>query len=174
MSILYEEIYKLKNLLRKGWIIRNISDKQTGRVESDAEHTFSMAILALEIMSKEKLNLDELKVLKMTMYHELCEIDAGDHVPQEVIKQEINKEEKYNIEKACAERISRECNMPEILTLWLEFEEGKTREAKFVKAIDKLDAVMQSKIYDKQNGTNCFQKFYEYSKDIIKPFKKHI
>ena len=39
---LYEDIYKLKNLLRSGWTKRHAHSK-LGRVESDAEHTFSMA-----------------------------------------------------------------------------------------------------------------------------------
>ena len=52
MSKLYEEIFKLKTVLRKGWLMRGAADKESGRVESDAEHTFSMALLALEIMAK--------------------------------------------------------------------------------------------------------------------------
>ena len=55
MTKLYEEIYKLKNLQRSGWLMRNAHDSKTNRVESDAEHTFSMSMLALEIISKEKL-----------------------------------------------------------------------------------------------------------------------
>ena len=85
----YEEIAKMKNILRKGWLIRNVAEKCGGRVESDAEHTFSMILLALEIMSKRKLNLNQEKVLKMIAYHELCEIDYGDHTPMDNIpKQE--------------------------------------------------------------------------------------
>ena len=47
----YEEIAKLKTTLRKGWLMRNVGE--FARVESDAEHTFSMMMLALEIMSRE-------------------------------------------------------------------------------------------------------------------------
>ena len=50
--------------------------------------------------------------------------------------------------------------MPEILTLWQEFEEGKTLEAQFVKEMDKLDAIMQSKIYaDSENRQDVFKVF---------------
>lgn len=137
----YDEIAKLKNILRKGWIIRNIGDH--ARVESDAEHTFSIIMLALEVMQKKDLKLDQLKVIKMIAYHELCEIDAGDTTPFD----HVSKEEKYKKELACVERLTKEYNMPEIKTLWLEFEENKTLEAQFVKKIDKYDAVMQSKVY---------------------------
>lgn len=170
MSRLYEEIYKLKNILRKGWLMRGAKDAETGRVESDAEHTFSMAILAIEIMQKENLQLDELKVIKMVLFHELCEIDAGDHTPFE----DLTKEQKFKMEKAGVERIARECEMPEILQIWLEFEKGETHEAKFVKAVDKLDAIMQSKIYGGGEKSDLFNEFFNYSKNKIGPFKKHL
>lgn len=58
--------------------------------------------------------------------------------------------------------------MPEILTLWQEFEEGKTPEAQFVKEMDKLDAIMQSKIYvDSENRQDVFEVFKNYSLDIF-------
>lgn len=168
--LLYEEIFKLKSLLRKGWIIREACDKN-GRYESDAEHCFSMAILALEIMHKENLNLDEAKVLKMILYHELCEIDVGDYTPFD----NITKKEKYNQELIATTRIAQKCDMPEILELWLEFEENKTPEAQFVKKLDKLDAVMQSKIYSNIKGDNStFEQFYSHSEEKVKEFERFI
>lgn len=168
MSKLYEEIYKLKNILRKGWVIRGACDKQTNRVESDAEHTFSMAILALEILHKENLKLDELKVIKMCLYHEICEVDNGDVTPYD----NITKQQKYAQEYNCIKRIADECDMPEILEIWCEFENGETKEAKFVKIIDKLDAVMQSKIYSDKGL--LFDEFYKNAEQIIKDYKKYI
>ena len=169
MSNLYSEIFKLKQELRKGWIERNVCCNN--RVESDAEHIFSCSILALEIMEKERLNLDKLKVLKMLLYHELGEIDYGDHTPQE----HISKEEKHQKEKVCLERISKECKNPEILKLWLEFEERKTPESIFVYEMDKLDAIVQSKIYaQKCNKPQVFEEFYNNNKLIAKKYKKYI
>lgn len=163
----YQEIAKLKNVLRKGWVVRDIKG-ENGRVESDAEHTFSMVLLSLEMINKFKLKLDQEKVMKMVLYHELCEIDYGDHTPMD----KITKEEKYLGELKCIQRLSRQYNMPEILTLWQEFEEGKTPEAQFVKEMDKLDAIMQSKIYaDSENRQDVFEVFKNYSLDI---FNKYI
>ena len=116
----YEEIAKLKTTLRKGWLMRNVGEHT--RVENDGEHTFSMMMLALEFMSKEKTELDQQKVLKMIAYHELCEIDAGDTTPFD----NVTKEEKYKRELKCIERLASEYNMPEIKELWLEFEENTT------------------------------------------------
>ena len=65
--------------------------------------------------------------------------------------------------------------MPEILELWLEFEENKTPEAKFVKRIDKLEAIKQSQVYSRQIENNdLFYEFYSQSKDIIGDYKKYL
>lgn len=158
----YSEIAKLKNILRKGWLMRNVGDYQ--RVESDAEHTFSMLMIALEVMAKEKLELDQLKVLKMIAYHELCEIDVGDITPYD----HISKEDKYKRELACIERLSNQYNLPEIKEIWLEFEENSTPEAKFVKNIDRYDAVMQSKIYAETMGKDIYNEFHNNCKEAEK------
>ena len=173
MSKFYSEIYKLKNVLRKGWLIRNAHNIETGRVESDAEHTFSMCMLAMEIMSKSDKykNLDQLKVYKMILVHELCEIDAGDHTPYD----NISKQEKYDMEFACVKRIAEQCDMPELLDLWQEFEKKESNEAMFVKKIDRLDAIIQAKIYSKEiKDEDLFNQFKNYSKTIADEFEEYI
>lgn len=164
---LYREIFNLKTTLRKGWVIRNACDK-VGRYESDAEHCFSMAMLALDIMNKEKLKLDQTKVIKMALFHELGEIDVGDITPHD----KVPAQEKHNKELACVKRIAEVCKMPEILELWLEFEENKTPEAQFVRKMDKLDAVMQSKIYAEKNGCDSiYNEFKTSSAPLIEGYE---
>lgn len=61
--------------------------------------------------------------------------------------------------------------MPEIFNLWVEFEKGDTKEAQIVKKIDKLDAVMQSKIYSEENNNEkLFDEFYTFSIEQLKEF----
>ena len=148
----YKEICKLKHVLRKGYVIKNMP----GRIESDAEHCFSMQMLALEILSKNNLNLDQFKVLKMIAYHELGETEVGDIT----IHDNVSKEEKYKMELEVITKISKQAKMPEIKELWLEFEENKTPEAQFVKLIDRYDAVLYSKVYkDEQGISAAFDEF---------------
>ena len=156
----YEEVFALKNVIRRGWILRDVE----GRLESDAEHTMSMVFLAIYLMQKNDLKLDELKVIKMAAFHELCEIDAGDVTPVD----HIDKKTKYENELRAIERISSEYDMPEIKELWLEFEENKTPEAQFVKKLDKFDAVMQAKIYSEKGlaKPEVYEEFYQNSKKI--------
>ncbi|MBO5954789.1 MAG: HD domain-containing protein [Clostridia bacterium] len=166
MTRLFDEIFKMKNLLRRGWILREIPN----RTESDAEHCYSMIMLALEIMSKNDLKLDQVKVLKMIAYHELGEIDAGDIT----IVDNVSKKEKYDKELAGVKRIAKEYDMPEILELWLEFEENKTPEAQFVKKLDKFDCVLQSKVYSEiYDRPEVFEEFKTNGKDYYSEMKKY-
>lgn len=171
MSKFYEEIYKLKQILRRGWLLQGV-DKFV-RAESDAEHTFSTAMLSMEIMHKDPKyqNLDQLKVLKMVLVHELCEIDAGDTTPYD----NVSKEEKFKVERKSEKRIATECGMPEIFDLWKEFEQNSTPEAQFVKKMDRLDAIIQAKIYSKiANNKNVFLSFVERSPQVAEEFKEYI
>lgn len=65
--------------------------------------------------------------------------------------------------------------MPELLELWLEYKEGRSPEGLFVSKMDKLDAILQSKIYSDQLQDNdeLFNEFYEFSKEYIKDFDKY-
>jgi len=162
---LFDEIFKMKNLLRRGWTMRDVPN----RTESDAEHCYSMIMLALEIMSKNDLKLDQLKVLKMIAYHELGEIDTGDITPVD----KIERKEKYQKELVGVTRISEEYEMPEILELWLEFEENKTPEAQFVKKLDKFDCVLQSKVYSEiYHKPELFEEFKSNGKAYYDDMKK--
>ena len=165
MKKLFDEIFQLKNVLRRGWLQREVPN----RTESDAEHCFSMIVLALEIMAKNDLTLDQLKVLKMIAYHELGEIDAGDIT----IVDNVDKSDKYKKELEGVKRISQEYEMPEILDLWLEFEENKTPEAEFVKRLDKFDCVLQSKVYsDLYDKPELFEEFRTNNNAYYQEIKK--
>ncbi len=165
MAKLFDEVFKMKNLLRRGWTIREVPN----RTESDAEHCYSMIMLALELMSKNDLKLDELKVLKMIAYHEIGEIDAGDFTPVD----NITRKEKYEKEYIGVKRISDQYEMPEILALWEEFEENKTPEAQFVKKLDKFDCVLQSKVYSEMyNKPELFEEFKSNGKEYYEHMKK--
>lgn len=165
MTKLFDEIFKMKNLLRRGWTLRNIPN----RTESDAEHCFSMIVLALEIMAKNDLKLDQLKVVKMIAYHEIGEIDAGDFTPVD----NITKKEKYEKEYACVKRIAEQYEMPEILELWQEFEANTTLEAQFVKKLDKFDCVLQSKVYSEiYDKPELFEEFKTNGKAYYDDMKK--
>jgi len=120
----------LKNELRHSWTSK---DKQ----ESVAEHCWRMSIMALAIAPELDEKIDLCKVLKMAAIHDLGEIAAGD-VPAFDTK---GKEEQQKIEKESMNELGKD--FPDILSLWQEAEECKTQEAKFVRALDKLEVRIQ-------------------------------
>ena len=91
----YMKYNQLKNIYRQGWLKVRIGLEHKDKCESVADHSFSVALLALTIIEKNKLNLDAFKCIKMGIIHELGEIYAGDYTPYD----EITKEEKHIKEK---------------------------------------------------------------------------
>lgn len=121
------------------------------KCESVGDHTFAVALFGMMIAKKYFPKLDMTKVVKMSLVHELGEIDGGDITPYDG----ISGEEKYKIEKAGIEKMFEDFQEgQEYLELWEEFEGNKTEEAKFVKQIDKLEMAMQAAVYAKQYGKN--------------------
>ncbi len=164
---LYNKLYKLKNLERRGWLLREVKDPITNTTESVAEHSFSMCMLALEIINKKGLRLNQEKVLKMCLFHDLSEIECGDITPFD----NITKEQKFKQERTAIKKISNLFGSREVEEIWLEFEENITDEAKFVKIIDKLDAVKQAKVYSqKLNRPEIFEEFYNNAFEVIKDY----
>lgn len=138
---------KIKNKLRSGWNDEhwNISCE---RRESVAEHVYGTCILAISLYPyyDTKINLD--KVLKMLIIHELSENLIQDFTPAE----NISKEEKLKLEhEAILKVIGEFVNKNELIDLILEFDECKTPEARFAFQCDKLEADIQSKIYQDKN-----------------------
>ncbi len=130
---------QLKMELRHSWL-------SNGRQESVAEHSWRMSLMLMLIESKIPRPFNYLKALKMTVVHDLVEIYAGDIPVFEFSNSAVGREKKRQNEIAAMNRIVSELNLPiglEIQNLWLEYEENETKEAKVIKALDKLEAQLQ-------------------------------
>jgi len=126
-------LYKLKDINRRGRVQK--------RNESSAEHTYSSIILAEYFLKKEK-NINAERAKKIILYHDLCEIYAGDTFTLDEKKREEKEKEEDKAIKKLLKEAPKEMQK-EIKSAWKEFREQKTREAKFAKAIDALDPVIQ-------------------------------
>lgn len=165
----YDELYALKKLVRTGWKLTLPAEQL--RLESDAEHIFSCVMLALKIINDEKLVLNQEKVIKILLYHEIGEIEVGDFT----IRDKITKEEKYRLEQSAVQKFAKKYDMPEVIELWEEFEAEKTPEAKFCKMIDKLDTVIQAKEFSDDIGEKePFTEFFKTSASKIKGYEHKI
>ncbi len=116
-----------------------------GRPENNAEHSWSVAFIIMILDTRlEKefgVKLDQTKMLKMALLHDLAELETEDTKPWEPEKR-IKKEEK---ERSAIQNIVK--NLPkdlskDVLELWEECEKKETLEAKIVKSIDRLDPML--------------------------------
>ena len=132
---------RLKKELRHSWL----SD---GRRESVAEHSWLMALMALLVHRrlKEPVRLDRL--LAMIIVHDLAEAEVGD-IPY--FETGARKDAKAAAERAAMDRFAERLPSPEgaaIRELWLEFEEGRTPEARLARALDHLEVQVQHNLAD--------------------------
>ena len=130
------EIDQLKQVLRQSWLV------DASRQETDAEHSWHIAIIAL--LFKEYANtqtLDLFKVVQMLLIHDIVEIDAGDTF----IYDTAQAENKGIREQEAAQRLFGllpSDQQQEFQKLWEEFEAQASPEAKFARAIDSMQPLI--------------------------------
>ncbi|MBR3059537.1 MAG: HD domain-containing protein [Oscillospiraceae bacterium] len=129
------EIDKEKNIFRQTHLSGH------GRRENDAEHAWHMAIMAYLLREYANEHVDITRVMLMCLIHDLVEIDAGDTYAYDT---EGRKTQKAR-EDAAKERLFSllpEDQRDELTTLFEEFEEGRTAEAWYVRAMDNLQPLI--------------------------------
>ncbi|KAL5282147.1 HDDC2 family protein [Megaselia abdita] len=106
----------------------------------------------------DSLKLDRLKCMQLALVHDLAESIVGDITPF----CGVSKEQKRNMEMKAMEDICKliEPKGNQIMELFLEYEEGKSSEANFVKDLDRLDMVLQAFEYERRD--NCISKHQEF------------
>jgi len=134
------KVEKLKSTIRySGRAIK-------GRQESSAEHSWRLTLMVFVFADELKLDLDVNHAVRIAIVHDLPEAIAGDVDALDVYDGKVSKEEKENMEISAMEelRISLPDKLgSEVYDLWQEYVNGKTREAKFVKALDKIETLTQ-------------------------------
>jgi len=130
------EALKLKSLPRTGWLRAGIENP-----ESVAAHSWGVAWLSLVLCPP---NLDRGRVLEMATIHDLAEVRVGDITPHD----SVSRDDKHRMEdEAMDDLLEVMCHRDELKALWDEYEAGKSKEARFVKQMDKLDMALQAQEY---------------------------
>jgi putative hydrolases of HD superfamily len=163
------KIGKLKRMERVCWKVLGIK-----KGESVAEHIFSTSLLAW-IFGKEKKHLNQTKLLKMALVHEISAAIIGDTIPylekitwqkKENFKKWLRflKEEKtkkfikqYDKEKNAMEKLTLSLEpelRKEIVNLWEEYRNVSSSEANFLNQINVLAVLFQGIIYHKKYKIN--------------------
>ena len=148
----------LKTQPRTGWIDRGIPLIET---ESIADHMYRMSIIAMAVPST-KVNID--KCVKIALVHDIAEALVGDITPfGGVTKEEKHRREFETIEYL--ELLVEGYNSrfaQEMKELWLDYEEIRCLEARYVKDIDKLEMIQQAWDYEQEHGLKYdLSEFYE-------------
>lgn len=147
---------RLKQIKRTGWIEAGLTQS-----ESVADHTYRTTILSMILADIE--SLDTLKILRMSLLHDLPEAIIGDLTPLQKTKETKEKEEDamYQILDTIPE-----IQMKLYLSTWNEYKEGKTKEAKLVQQIDKIEMALQAKEYSNFcSPKNSLDKFIKTAKE---------
>lgn len=172
------EIDKEKNIFRQTHLSGH------GRNENDAEHAWHMAIMAWLLREYANEEVDIARVMLMCLIHDVVEIDAGDTYAYD----EEGKKTQKAREEAAKERIYSllPADQKEALsTLFEEFEDGRTAEARFARAMDNLQplllnnsngggdwrehGVAAAQVYGRQKGTKAgSEALYKVTDAIIR------
>lgn len=149
---------KLKTVFRHSWIeispTRNWSSAATEehakaltayRRESTADHSWRITLMALLWADQLDVAINKDRAMKIALVHDIAEALAGD-IP--VHHQSVEAKSKHHEAESQAMEtmigvLTPDIASNEIYQYWLEYEEQKTPEARFVKAIDKLEAFIQ-------------------------------
>ena len=150
------EVDKEKEVFRQSFLCSG------SRRENDAEHAWHMALMAMILQEYSNEDVDLLKVIEMLVIHDIVEIDAGDTYAYDVEGLKSQEER----EKKAADRIFG--LLPEdqrdwMMDLFHEFEAGDTPEARFAKALDNVQPVMQN---DASDGRDWREKGIHLSQAI--------
>lgn len=179
---IFDFLHKIENL--KSTLRYNKTT--SGRKESTAEHTWRLALITFIIADELKLNIDVNKAIKIALVHDLAEALTGDIDAILIAEGKFSKDEKkrqeieaiMNLQHTLPEVIGKE-----ISDLWHEYNDCETKEAKFVKALDKIETLTQLaesgyKIYDKPefiaNYANKSVKSFPELSEMLKIVKRKL
>lgn len=135
-------VYRLKDEIRAGWVIRAIAEP-----ESVADHSWGTALLCL--LNAEEAGVDADPATRMALVHDIAEAEVGD-IPRRVDEsdQPVSRAEKARREH---EAIARLAGGPldGAVELWREYEAGETPVARFVRDMNLIDMCLQALYYER-------------------------
>lgn len=131
-------IEQLKHELRHSWTSK-------GRQESVADHSWRVALMLIICAPYLDKKIDLLKALKLAILHDIGEAKIGDRHYLDIINDATEKETRSRLEMQAVNELTLllgdEGNS--IASLWAEFENKTSEEAKIVYFIDKLEVCVQ-------------------------------
>ncbi|HKO66137.1 MAG TPA: HD domain-containing protein [Candidatus Nitrosocosmicus sp.] len=143
LSNIIEYFYRLKELPRTGWKQK----LDIANAESVASHTLLMIVLVFFFSEKYGYSCKKIiKLVEMTLIHDLAESIIGDITPET-----MNKNTKSKLENEAFNVIIQKINSKSLKNryseLWHEYQSEKSFESKCIHLLDKLEMVLQANYY---------------------------
>jgi putative hydrolase of HD superfamily len=114
------------------------------RRENSAEHSWHLTVLALILAEYAPAGTDLARVVAMLALHDLVEVDAGD---LSAYAPEADQARQHAAEVAAADRLFGLLppdQVGSLRQLWDDFEERGTVEARFARALDRLQPMLEN------------------------------
>ncbi|NQU78856.1 HD domain-containing protein [Candidatus Woesearchaeota archaeon] len=139
-------------------------------IDSTADHVYGLMAFAEYFFQKVSC-LDRYKVMKIILYHDLVEIETGDVVFDDKKGRETKEEEESVAIALLSDKIPVSLKS-DFLEIAKEYNDASSREAQFVKAIDKIEPMIHCARLDKDwKKYGWDEQFLRNYKDkYIKPF----
>ncbi|MCU0902302.1 MAG: HD domain-containing protein [Tabrizicola sp.] len=133
------EADRLKHVLRATTLC------DSSRPENSGEHSWHLALYALVLADQAPAGVDINRVIRMLLVHDLVEIDVGDVPIHSANGQAHASAATQAAEAKAADRIFGLLPSDlgvDLKALWEEFEAAETPDARFAKALDRVQPVM--------------------------------
>jgi putative hydrolases of HD superfamily len=126
-------------------VIRGSRIADASRRENTAEHSWHLALFAVVLSEHAVGEVDVGRVVQMLLLHDLVEIECGDTPLFDAVGAETQAER----EQVAADRIFGllpENQRDSLRSLWDEFELAESADARFAKALDRLQPILLNHI----------------------------
>lgn len=157
------ELQRLKRLERTGWVLRGLPNG----TESVASHSFGVGVTAMMLADEIKargLEVDCERVLRMALLHDWAETRVGD-MPKTATNYFGAEARKTAETLAFADIVSGvgQCEA-DYKTLYQDYEQRNSLEARLVKAADVIDLLIQAYALE-LSGARGLDEFWEVARD---------
>jgi putative hydrolase of HD superfamily len=130
------EIDKLKSIARKSMVFDG------SHFENDAEHSWTISVLAILLKEYSNFEINIERVLIMLLIHDIVEVYAGDTFLYSEKRESAHIDEEKSAKKIFG--FLEEDQKEYFINIWKEFEERKTNEAKFAAVFDRMEPLLQN------------------------------
>lgn len=178
---------QLRKVPRRGGVL--IGSKKPATI---TDHLFRVSLMTL-VLGRAKRNLNLRRALEMALVHDLCELYTGDLSPYDrkpVLPKDKRKwpelfdkwprsspaeREKFARQKERNEGRALDhlsASLPSELRRWLkgtwiEYEKGVSREARFVKQINRLETLLQALEYGREEKIRVYHSWWIGTKERV-------